>query len=46
MMYLDGVFAVFVTLLLVRILPTRWFSKEENIRYSSNKRLKSKLRKR
>ena len=35
---------VVVTLGLVKILPTRWFSREEKFRYESRVRLKKKLR--
>ena len=42
--YLELVGAVLVALGLVKILPTRWFSREEKFRYESKKRLKEKLR--
>ena len=43
--YADVVVGVLVALFLVKVLPTRWFSKEEKFRYESAKRLKTKLRK-
>ena len=43
--YADVVVGVLVALAAVKFLPTRWFSKEEKIRYESAKRLKAKLRK-
>jgi len=43
--YADVVVGVLVALLLVKVLPTRWFSKEEKFRYDSAKSLKAKLRK-
>jgi hypothetical protein len=42
--YLDVASAVVLTLLLVRVLPARWLSREEKFRYESKKRLKEKLR--
>jgi len=43
--YGDVVAGVLAALFLVKILPTRWFSKEEKFRHESAKRLKAKLRK-
>jgi hypothetical protein len=43
--YADVAIGVLAALFLVKVLPTRWFSKEENIRHESAKRLRAKLRK-
>jgi hypothetical protein len=42
--YLDVLAAVVVSVGLVKVLPTRWFSREEKFRHESKKRLKEKLR--
>jgi len=43
--YIDVVVSVVIVLGLIRLVPTRWFSKEEKFRHESAKRLKTKLRK-
>jgi hypothetical protein len=42
--YLELLAVLVITLGLVKVLPTRWFSREEKFRYESKKRLKEKLR--
>lgn len=42
--YLDILIGGLVVLGIVKWSPTRWFSKEERIRYEAAKRLKEKLR--
>lgn len=42
--YIELFAVLVITLGLVKVLPTRWFSREEKFRYESKVRLKKKLR--